>query len=1102
MLLNQNLDIENTILAQTLDVPRKFIKSLLNRIKFFTLFIIVFGMNCNMTFAADDLSYLTIEEKNWLKAHPTLRLGIDTSFPPFDFIESNKHSGIFADYVQLLSKQLGISITYENNLTWGQVLLNAKQKKLDIISAIQKTPERSQYLLFTNPITTVPWVIISRTREPIHKDLSQLKNQTVAMVKNYAVVELAKNKFPNLQIKLVDSTLDGLRAVATGRVNLLVENLGVAGLLIQKHALTNLTISNEAGLGMQELSFAVRSDFPELLSILNKAIKESDKDELRKINQRWLSLLTIPNQNNKQQDNDWVLILVFILGIFIIFLASSYYYNSLRSVQLLLKFGSQTYKFYVFSFVFVFITLIILATWYGIGISKHKALDAIRNSLEIVRDSTGNVLNIWLENKESIINQISSENELITMVEKLIKIPANKKSIIATDVTNEIRAFFRKKKTLLGELDFLIINKDNISISAIMNTNIGSISPISQQKPELLKRVFNGETVFIPPIYSDVQFTKTNNNNINNTSSTTLSEPPKIFIASPIRNSTGEVIAAFTYRLIPKKQFSQILSTGRFGDTAETYTFDDKGLLLSESRFINELVTTGLLPENRNSALSIKISDSGGSLLKGFSPDASKDLPLTTMAISAIKSNKETNIKGYRNYNGVEVYGAWRWLAELDIGIVAEIGVESALHSYYTSRNIIFAIVAILLIITLTTLVFTITMANRTNRLLKRSHNDLEAKVSERTKEINSKDKLFKYLLDSSPIGVMMTTSDALVQYANTAAAKILRYKHRQLLTKKINEFYYDPNLRNFLLNEIKTKGFVSDRKFKSRRGDGTKGWARISLLPIEFQQKPVILSWFYDITSQMAHEKDLAEAKERAEKANRAKSEFLSSMSHELRTPLNAIIGFGQLLTIKAKDDETKNKLGEITNAGRYLLSLVNDMLDLTAIETGNLSLSFDDINLNDIITECLSLIAPLADKRNIHITLPSSQQCISCYVSADYIRLKQTFLNFLSNAIKYNREGGCITVSSNISPNNKIRITITDTGIGMTDSQLQNLFQKFNRVGAELSDIEGTGIGLVITKHIIELMGGSIGVESQLGIGSSFWVELNTSKKSDLDL
>ncbi len=237
----------------------------------------------------------------------------------------------------------------------------------------------------------------------------------------------------------------------------------------------------------------------------------------------------------------------------------------------------------------------------------------------------------------------------------------------------------------------------------------------------------------------------------------------------------------------------------------------------------------------------------------------------------------------------------------------------------------------------------------------------------------------------------------------------------------------------------------------------------------------------------------ELESARAAAEKANLAKSDFLSSMSHELRTPLSAILGFAQLMEsgIPPPTPAQKRGIDQILKAGWYLLELINEILDLALIESGKLSLSLEPISLSEVVKECQTMIEPQAQKRGIVPSFADFDRVL--HVQADRTRLKQVLINLLSNAIKYNRAGGTVVVDHAANASGRIRISVRDGGEGLTPDQVMQLFQPFNRLGQETSGEEGTGIGLVVCKRLVELMGGTIGASSQPGKGSVFWIDLN---------
>ncbi len=265
-------------------------------------------------------------------------------------------------------------------------------------------------------------------------------------------------------------------------------------------------------------------------------------------------------------------------------------------------------------------------------------------------------------------------------------------------------------------------------------------------------------------------------------------------------------------------------------------------------------------------------------------------------------------------------------------------------------------------------------------------------------------------------------------------------------------------------------------------------------------QDKDCVNVYAQNITEKKKAEEALLHAKDEAEKANHAKSDFLAKMSHELRTPMNAVLGFTQLLKIDTENNLTplqQEQLDHILTAGNHLLELISEVLDLAKVESGNMTLNLEPVNVFTLIKEMKAILQPIAEEYEIHLSIVLDSS-INMTAWADKLRLRQILYNLVSNAIKYNRKDGSVTVACKPLNRESIQVDVIDTGLGITAEDQTKLFEPFVRLGKEYSDVDGTGIGLTVTKELIELMGGTIGLSSKPGEGSHFYVELPLAKKT----
>lgn len=385
--------------------------------------------------------------------------------------------------------------------------------------------------------------------------------------------------------------------------------------------------------------------------------------------------------------------------------------------------------------------------------------------------------------------------------------------------------------------------------------------------------------------------------------------------------------------------------------------------------------------------------------------------------------------------------------------------------------------------------------------------------------ELTSRECLFKMqpfehaILTSANVSIIATDEKGTIQMFNPGAERMLGYQAADALNKITVSDLFDGHemmaRAKELSAEMKTtiKPGFETLIFKASRGvgdilelttvrkDGSPFPAVVSVTALRGDEGGVI-GFLLLLTNNSAHkrlESDRTATLAAAQKANRAKSEFISSMSHELRTPLNSILGFAQLIESDATQPtpSQKRSLDQILKAGWHLLELINEILDLSLIESGKVRMSREPVSLDEVMLECQAMIESQAVTRGIGLSF--QKLALPHFVQADRTRLKQVLINLLFNAIKYNKPGGSVAVEYTVSPSDSIRISVRDTGLGMAQEQLAQLFQPFNRLGKETGAEEGTGMGLVVTKRLVELMGGSIGAGSVLGVGSVFWIELS---------
>ncbi len=734
-----------------------------------------------------------------------------------------------------------------------------------------------------------------------------------------------------------------------------------------------------------------------------------------------------------------------------------------------------------------FLVIVVLIAWLALNRIENETREDTSETLKTVLSTTEEALQLWASQRQLDILEKSKNPELLGAIQKLLAITPNRDALLASRALSDIRALFQPKLEQFGDLGIFIISPDLINIASMRDENIGQVNLIVAQRGSLLSRVFKGEILLIPPIRSDVSLPDSEDR--------LVPRYPTMFVAAPIREESGDIIAVLAIRIDPSQDFTRITQLSQIGKTGETYGFDKTGNLITESRFDDQLRQVGLIKAGEWGINSIRITDPGGNLQAGFRPVIPREeQPLTTMALSATAGESGLNVDGYRDYRGVMVFGAWLWSSELGFGLAMEIDADEALQPYYDTRTIILVVIG-------TTVLLALFLSTSLVRIRKQAIEDLQSA----NEALRVSERRFAGILNTAAEAIISTDETERIIVFNKGAERIFGYSADAIMGQSLDmliperfQAIHRTHFTKFARSPVSIQGIEDRSEIFGRRKNGEEFSAEASISKLEVQDKKIFTILLHDITVRKQAE-EAQQAKETAEAANQAKSIFLANMSHELRTPLNAILGFTQIMERDAATSTKQRKnLGIISRSGEHLLELINDVLELSKIEAGRSTLVENSFDLYHMIDNLEDMIRIHAEKKNLQLIFECGPD-VPRYIKTDERKLRQVLINLLGNAVKFTKEGQ-VTLRvkyqqrSNISPlllptsTPALLFEVEDTGPGIAPDEMDNLFEVFTQTTSGQKAQKGTGLGLTISRQSVQLMGGDISVSSQVGRGTSF--------------
>lgn len=1011
--------------------------------------------------------FLSQAELDFIALSPTIRVGIE-ELAPLSFYNDGAYHGISVDYLRLIMKNSQLDIEFVV-APFAELLEKIKRGDIDILAGAYYHVNRDEIGYFSEPIMAIRDFLYVKNEAKIIGDLASLKDKKVAIVDGYISGRLLEKQYPRINILKTKSLSESVNLLLNEQVDALLDAQIFVSNFQEKNGLTGIKSALVAEIPPQNVHYLIRKDLPQLSSLFNKLQRIPSPQSLKEIIAKYIlsnnSLKKKPVESGHSSSLSTTVFLLVILLVALIVIA--FFLNrGVKSDKAILIFGSKRFERFTLLTIVLFVAFIFVASWTILDNYRQNTRDNVNqqmsNTLLLAQDKLANLFNIYFGVLQYQLNKMNLIDEINTYV-----------TLANVDPEAQVRARLNIQKSWNKHRNFSDVKTRNIlslSGETLLGKEEGVVHQIALDYPLYFAEAVKGKQMTFPAQSCQM---------LDDSKTQRFS---CFIVMQPIHNKSNEVIGILQDELSVDYYLLNTVYSIPFGQSGHLFSTDWQGNYLLDKKIIEQFTSFTQESTHHYNAPYVAEMMAGGD-----------------------KINISSIINEYHNDSDTRILSVTLWNSQYNYGLTIEQNEEEAFSSFLLLKRSVMLLVLIMLSFSIPSILLTLKLGRRANeslelsrKRLQKSKEDLEVQVAERTGELSRLEQQSRSILSSVGQGLIGLDENGKLLFINDSGLKMLGYQEEELLGQDVLSLIFngntsdnhptDNNMNRILaLSELHT----SDQHLFYHKDMSTFAVEFTSRTIIENEKVKGCVIVFAQIAQRLQMQSELKQAKIVAEQASSSKSEFLANMSHEIRTPMNAVIGMSHLALQTDLNNKQRNYIQKVSNSAKSLLGIINDILDFSKIEAGKLEMEHRQFELDEMLSSLATIIGVNAEEKGLEVIFSLASN-LPVSVIGDSLRLTQVLMNLCNNAVKFTNEGEIVIKVSLVSESTNaviLQFDVTDTGIGLTEKQISNLFQSFNQADASTTRrYGGTGLGLIICKKLTALMEGSIWVTSEFGHGSTF--------------